>query len=143
MGLTSESYGTGFGFGANLTYRLMQTVSLYAGWDWYHFTNDVQDEADEVDEADEGPNGAARSFASFPAAAISRRRTLASFHDFSPGISTLSSTPWACSSRSARITLSKVGSCFFSPSGSSMAMACSAPVPPGACQRASMRSRYR
>ena len=47
---------------------------------------------DEGDEAHEGTDDAARSLASFAAAAISRRRTLASFQDFSPGISTLIST---------------------------------------------------
>lgn len=50
----SDELQTGFGFGANLTYRLMQPISLYAGWDWYHFTNDVEDEADEVDLEDTG-----------------------------------------------------------------------------------------
>lgn len=50
----ADELQTGFGFGANLTYRLMAPVSLYAGWDWYHFTNDVEDEADEVDLEDTG-----------------------------------------------------------------------------------------
>lgn len=35
--------GTGFGFGATLEYRLPMCLALYAGWDWFHFTEEGTD----------------------------------------------------------------------------------------------------
>lgn len=33
--------GTGFGFGANVRYRLTPQFSAYAGWEWHHFSADL------------------------------------------------------------------------------------------------------
>lgn len=37
---SGDDLGTGFGFEGNVGYRFYQHMSLYAGWDWTHFTAD-------------------------------------------------------------------------------------------------------
>jgi long-subunit fatty acid transport protein len=57
--LPTESFGdvdleTGFGFEFTARYRLMQHLSAYAGWDWYHFSTDAAADGDELDVEDTG-----------------------------------------------------------------------------------------
>jgi hypothetical protein len=47
--LADASLGTGFGIEGTLSYRFMQHLSVYGGWDWHRFTSDASFAGNDVD----------------------------------------------------------------------------------------------